>query len=92
MKAIKTVYHGPTNTRGARIYASAEGGNRASIPYPHECNQAGAHAMAAEALATKMRWTGVWVGGGFADCYVWVIADNDYSPTFTIAKREASKV
>lgn len=84
MKAIRTVYRGPTNTRGARIYASAEGGNRASIPYPHELNQGEAHAKAAEALAAKMKWNGEWVGGGFADCYVWVIADNSFSPSFTI--------
>ena len=36
MKAILTRYHGPTNTRGARISATADGWGRVSIPYPDE--------------------------------------------------------
>lgn len=87
MKAIKTVYHGPTNTKGSRIYASAEGGNKCSVSYDDSVNQAEAHAIAAKALADKMGWDGTWVGGGFADCYVWVIADNKYSPGFKVLKK-----
>ena len=33
MKVITTRYHGPTNTRGSRIAATDEDGNRVSLTY-----------------------------------------------------------
>lgn len=58
MKAIVTKYHGPTNTRGSRITASDEDGNRVSIPYPYELSGEDVHRKAAEALCEKMNWGG----------------------------------
>lgn len=74
MKAITTKYHGATNTRGSRISASAEGGNRISIPYPHELDMEEAHRKAAVALCEKMNWKGAdtLVGGGVKEGMVWV--------------------
>ncbi len=87
MKAIKTVYKGPTNTKPSKVYASAEGGNRISISFDDTNGQADAHAKAARALADKMGWHGKWVGGALADCYVWVNADEEYSPQFKVSKK-----
>ena len=59
MKAIVTKYHGATNTRGARISATVEGGktpHRVYIPYPHELNRDEAHALAASTLCDKLQW------------------------------------
>lgn len=74
MKAIKTTYHGPTNTRGSRISATDEDGNRVSIPYPYELIGMDAHAQAALALCEKMEWDWPIIGGGLKNNYVFVFA------------------
>jgi len=74
MKAIKTVYHGATDTRGAKIVASDGDGNRVSIAYPHELSGMDCHAKAAAALCAKMGWKGTLHGGGLKGCYVFVFA------------------
>lgn len=66
MKAIRTKYLGPTNFRGSRIVATAEGGHRLVIPYDYGANDHG-HSEAALALARKLGWTGVLVPGGLPD-------------------------
>ena len=75
MKAIVTKYHGPTNFKGARITASDEDGNRVTIPYPYELSGEAVHRKAAEALCSKMKWTGKLVAGGIKNGYVFVFAD-----------------
>ncbi len=77
MKAIVCKYHGPTNTRGSRISASAEGGNRISIPYPHELSGEDVYRAAAEALCKKMNWPGKLAGGGTEDSHVFVFVDKN---------------
>ena len=58
MKAIVTKYHGPSGARGSRISATAEGGNRVTIPYPHEIRGIDErHRAAAEALCAKKGWS-----------------------------------
>lgn len=74
MKAIKTVYRGPTDSRGSRIIASDEDGNRVTVGYPRELSGMDCHAKAAVALCKKMGWTGTLHGGGLKDCYVFVFA------------------
>lgn len=64
MKAIQTKYLGPTNTRGSRIKAWAEGGHSVTIPYPHELSGMEVHRAAAVALAERMKWPTDLVGGG----------------------------
>lgn len=71
MKAIQTKYHGPTNTRGSRISAT-DGGNKVTIPYPHELSGELVHRKAAEALCAKMGWQGELVSGSLKTGYVFV--------------------
>ena len=72
MKAIKTKYKGPTDTRGSRIIASDEDGNRITISYPYELSGEAVHRKAADALCVKMGWTGPLVGGSLKNGYVFV--------------------
>ena len=72
MKAIRTKYLGPTNTKGSRIRASDEDGNSITIGYPHELSGEAVHRAAAEALCAKMNWAGAMVAGSLKDGYVFV--------------------
>ena len=81
MKAILTKYHGATNTRGSRISATAEGGNRITIPYPHELSGEAVHAAAAIALCQKMGWVGPLIGGGLPNgnyCFCFAGGEQHY--------------
>lgn len=75
MKAIVTKYHGPTNTKGARISASDLDGNRSIISYPHELSGDAVHLLAAKALCHKMGWKGELVGGWLKDGMAWVFTN-----------------
>ena len=66
MKAIQTRFIGPTNFRGARIKAYAEGGASVTVPYGYD-SESRDHDLAALAFLRKFTWGGVWVGGGSAD-------------------------
>ena len=72
MKAITTRYHGPTDTKGARISATDGDGNRVSIPYPHHLDTIAAHQLAAKKLIHKQWWWGQYVTGWAAGGYVHV--------------------
>jgi hypothetical protein len=74
MKAIRTKFIPATNTKPARISATAEGGHRIVISYDSEGTQEEAHAKAAIALCAKLGWTGKLVAGGLDDCYVFCFA------------------
>ena len=75
MKAIQTRYYGPTNARGSRVTAWTEGGNRVTIPYPHELSGEAVYRAAADALCKKMGWPADLVGGG--------LPNGDYAFCFT---------
>lgn len=75
MKAIVTRYVGPTNTKGSRIIASDEDGNKITISYPYELSGEAVHRKAAEALREKMGWTGELVSGSLKNGYVFVFVD-----------------
>jgi hypothetical protein len=77
MKAIVTKYHGPTNTRGARVSASDSDGNKVTLSYDHSLNSGEMHVAAARALAAKMDWHGVLIEGSLASGYVFVWANGD---------------
>ena len=72
MKAIRTKYHGPTNTRGSRISATDEDGNRVSVSYDYALSGEAVHRAAADALCAKMNWTGDLIGGSLKNGYVFV--------------------
>ena len=66
MQAIETKFLGPTNTKGARIKASARAGS-VTVSYEYGPGVDGAHDLAVIALVTKLEWWGVWARGGKAD-------------------------
>lgn len=72
MKAISTRYKGATDTKGSRIIATDCDGNRVTISYPHELSGEAVHRAAADALCSKMGWTGQLVGGSTKQGYVFV--------------------
>jgi hypothetical protein len=72
MKAINTKYKGPTSTRGSRIIASDEDGNKVTTSYPYELSGEDCHRKAADALCAKMGWTGELIGGSLKNGYVFV--------------------
>jgi hypothetical protein len=72
MKAIRTKYKGPTDTRGSRIIASDEDGHKVTISYPYELSSEDCHRKAADALCAKMGWTGELIGGSLKNGYVFV--------------------
>lgn len=81
MIAICTKYHGPTNSRGSRISANANG-HRATVPYDYALGPEGNHAAAAVALCRKMKWRGELVSGGLGTGagYVFCFADSTRYP------------
>lgn len=71
MQAIKTKYHGPTNSKGSRISASCEAG-RIYMPYNHALGLYENHATAAALLIEKLGWGAhQYVGGQFEHDYYW---------------------
>jgi hypothetical protein len=62
MQAIVTKYLPGTDTKGARIKATAEAGS-VTIGYPHELRDGQpAHRAAAQALAAKFNWPDKYLG------------------------------
>lgn len=76
MKAITTKYLGPTDRRGSRISKASDGNNSVTIGYPHELSGEAVHRAAAEALKTKMGWSGDLIAGAVKGGYVFVFAPN----------------
>lgn len=77
VQTIHTRYHGATNTKGARISATASGGKRIVRAYDHAFDAPNNHANAAQALAEQLRWNGLMVmGADNANGYVFVFANN----------------
>lgn len=78
-QAIETKYLGPTNSRGARVKATAQAGS-VTLSWDNSLNADENHGRAAVALADKFGWyrgkPGYWAGGGNAkgtgNVYVWV--------------------
>ncbi len=66
-KAIVTRYVGPTDSRGSRIIARAEGVSSVSIGYADELTSEQNHAAAASKLAARYGWRGDFVSGGMPD-------------------------
>lgn len=63
MQTIVTRYHSPTERRGARMSATASGGKRIYIPYPHDAHDDKKHHRAMQAMCDKMGWSGEMVNG-----------------------------
>jgi hypothetical protein len=55
MQAIVTKYHGPTNSQGPRVKASAEAGS-ITLLWDHALDSDANHEVAARALLAKLGW------------------------------------
>lgn len=78
MQAIRTRYHGPTNTKGSRLSAKGEAKTMSFSCGYASGNDVG-HAAAARAYANSLGWLldgGKLVGGVFGNDYYWVIVEN----------------
>lgn len=75
MKAIMTIYLGPTNTKGSRIKASDMDGNRIIRSIDSSVSVDANHKYAAIELCRKMGWSENLIGGSLKDCMVWVFTD-----------------
>ena len=78
MQAIRTRYHGPTNTRGSRISAQCEAG-RIYVSYDHALNGDENRKVAARTLRDKLGWNTSYYspmfGGEFDGDTYFVFAD-----------------
>ncbi len=71
-QGITTRYLGPTNSRGSRIKATARKADRnnnwpemsLTVSYAYAGGSDTEHCKAAQALATKLGWSGLWIAGG----------------------------
>lgn len=72
-QAIVTKYHGPTNSRGSRVSATAAPG-RIYVSWDHALDVAENHAVAARMYAEKYGWldSSDYVAGGTEDSFVFV--------------------
>lgn len=73
MKAILVKYHGPSNTRGSRFTAKAEGNPSLTKPYDYALGDSENARAAALALVKRMNWNCGVVGGTLPSgdrCYV----------------------
>ena len=75
MKAIRTRYYGPTNTKGSKIVATDGDRNSISISYPYGLNSDEGHELAAYLLMQKMKWNNQLVGGGFQNDMYWTMVE-----------------
>lgn len=83
MKAIRTRYSGPTDTRGSRITATDGDGNRVTISYSTAEDQGDPHEYVAYKLMEKMGWECELVGGGFGHDQYWVMLPHQsHTPPF----------
>lgn len=86
MQAIRTKYHGATNTRGSRISAKCEA-KTIYVSFNHVLDTEGNHKAACIALKEIMNWaapiraySAPMLGGYFEGCYYWVWS-NEYLTT-----------
>ena len=86
MQAIRTRYHGPTDSKGSRIIAKCEAGS-IQMPYNHALNLEANHAAAAQQLAERFSWAGVYHGGSFGGDYYWV-CESGWPPTVKVANTQ----
>lgn len=72
-QAIVTKYHGPTNSRGSRVSATA-GPGRLYFAWDHALDVTENHAVAARMYAEKFGWldSSDFVGGGTEEGFVFV--------------------
>lgn len=73
MKAIRTRYSGPTNTRPSKITATDSDGNRVTVSYSTAEDWGDPHEYVAYLLMQKMGWSNELFGGGFGHDQYWTM-------------------
>jgi hypothetical protein len=88
VQAITTRFIAPTNTRGSRVKATAAAGS-ITIAWQDRLNPMQNHCAAAEALARRLEWSGIYIPGGMPDgagyCFVHVPNAVDFVDGFELA-------
>jgi hypothetical protein len=83
MQAIVTKYLGPTNTRGARVKATAQRGS-VTVPWDYALDAPGNHRVACMAALVEWEWKGEWTGGQLPDGrYAFVCIPPRVAPGYT---------
>ena len=86
-KAITVKYLGPTNSRGARVKASAGGTGNVTLPFRHEWSMEQNVAAAVDELLLRYEWDNPYVLGALADgTYVAVLSDKPSTYLSTYAE------
>ena len=80
MIAITVKYLGPTNTKGTRLKAFANG-NSITISKDYALSDKALALSAAQALCKKMNWPGHLIHGGTQETDVFVFLKSDYELT-----------
>lgn len=75
-QAIRTRFHGPTNTMGTRVSAAWSGG-RIYWDWRYGLSPEENHRAAAQALSEKLNWGAVVDGGSFDNDYYWLTAQSE---------------
>ncbi len=88
MQAIVTKFIGATNTRGARVKATAQANNM-TLAWDYQLHVPENHARAAQALAIKLGWEGAFVGGGTPDDKGYAYVMMPSKPDFTVVAKKA---
>ena len=78
---ILTRYHGPTEAKGARVSASAEGLGRISRAFDHALNDRANHVALAQEFARNLSLEGQWFGVSTPQGYLFT---RTQEPDFTI--------
>jgi len=85
MLAITSKYHGPTNTRGSRVRATANG-HMVTVPWAAEWDAEQNHREACKRLCDKLGWNADRFFGGVLDDGRWA-----WVPVFTFDWEQRQK-
>lgn len=95
LRAISTKFLNPTNKLGSRVKAIARkrDGDMPEISFTDHWDHGGSieenHCRVAKLLAAKMKWPGLYIGGGTDEGFCFVNAGNDAEPSeFAISDRD----
>ncbi len=86
-QAIVTKFHGPTNTKGARVSAKCQA-KRIFVSWDDGLGVDENHAVAARMLAQSLGWGGNWRGGGLPDGTGNVYVCEDGKPEFVTERKD----
>ena len=90
-KAITVKYLGPTNSRGARVKASAGGTGNVTLPFRHEWSMEQNVAAAVDELLLHLGWGNPYALGVLPDGGTYVAVLSDKPSTYLSTSRNEEK-